>query len=143
MSDNRALDQVAYWNDEAGPRWVAGQERMDTLMAPLTEAALARARPSPGERVIDVGCGCGATVLAIADRVGATGSVLGVDISQPMLARASRTGAGTRSRAGSACSWPTRRRTRLILNRPISCSRASGSCSSTILSRHSPMFGVP
>jgi SAM-dependent methyltransferase len=38
--------------------------------------------------VIDVGCGCGATTLAIAGRVGPRGRVLGVDVSAVMLARA-------------------------------------------------------
>ncbi len=88
MSGAPQANQAAYWNEEAGPRWVAAQERMDTLFAPLTEAALDHAAPQPGERVLDIGCGCGATVLALAASVRATGSVLGVDISRPMLARA-------------------------------------------------------
>ena len=45
-------------------------------------------RRFPGERAIDVGCGCGATTIALAGRVGESGHVLGVDISEPMLARA-------------------------------------------------------
>jgi SAM-dependent methyltransferase len=80
--------QIGYWNTEAGPRWVANQERMDAMLAPLMHAALDRARPATGERVLDIGCGCGATLLALAERVGPTGSVFGVDISAPMLARA-------------------------------------------------------
>jgi SAM-dependent methyltransferase len=47
-----------------------------------------RARVAPGERVLDVGCGCGQTSLQLAERVGASGSVTGIDISAPMLARA-------------------------------------------------------
>ncbi|MBV8334334.1 MAG: methyltransferase domain-containing protein, partial [Alphaproteobacteria bacterium] len=42
----------------------------------------------PGERVIDVGCGCGATALELAARVGPSGFVVGIDVSQPMLKRA-------------------------------------------------------
>ena len=80
--------QIAYWNNKAGPRWVATQERMDALLAPLMHAGLDRARPAAGERVVDIGCGCGATLLELAGRVGPNGSVLGVDISAPMLARA-------------------------------------------------------
>jgi SAM-dependent methyltransferase len=80
--------QIDYWNTEAGPRWVANQERMDAMLAPLMNAALDRARPAAGERVLDIGCGCGATLLALAARVGPQGSVLGVDISAPMLGRA-------------------------------------------------------
>jgi SAM-dependent methyltransferase len=80
--------QIEYWNSEAGPRWVANQERMDTLLAPLMLAALDRARPAVGEAVLDIGCGCGATLLELAGRVGPNGSVFGVDISAPMLGRA-------------------------------------------------------
>ena len=38
-----------------------------------------------GEHIIDIGCGCGQTSLALAARVGPMGSVMGVDISKPML----------------------------------------------------------
>ncbi len=80
--------EIAYWNSEAVGNWVAEQERMDASLAPVAAAALARAAPRPGERVIDVGCGCGATVLALAEAVGRQGRVLGVDISRAMLGRA-------------------------------------------------------
>lgn len=80
--------QIDYWNNEAGRRWVATQERMDAMLAPLMHAALDRARPVVGETVLDIGCGCGATLLELARRVGPNGSVLGIDISAPMLDRA-------------------------------------------------------
>lgn len=80
--------QIAYWNNEAGPRWVAMQERMDVLLAPLLHAALDFAHPAAGENVLDIGCGCGATLLELAGRVGPNGSVAGVDVSAPMLGRA-------------------------------------------------------
>jgi ubiquinone/menaquinone biosynthesis C-methylase UbiE len=47
-----------------------------------------------GERALDLGCGCGATTLELARRVGPGGSVLGVDLSEPMLARARERAAG-------------------------------------------------
>jgi SAM-dependent methyltransferase len=84
--DNAA--QIAYWNDRAAVTWTTFQERLDTLFEPLTALALDAAAPLPGERIIDIGCGCGATVLALAGRVGPTGQVLGLDISEPMAARA-------------------------------------------------------
>ena len=84
--DNAA--QIAYWNDRAAVTWTTFQERLDALFEPLTALALDAAAPAPGEQIIDVGCGCGATVLALADRVGANGQVLGLDISEPMAARA-------------------------------------------------------
>ena len=55
------------------------------MMAPLTEALLVRADPAGGERALDIGCGFGTTAIALSQRVGASGSVLGIDISRPML----------------------------------------------------------
>jgi SAM-dependent methyltransferase len=86
MSENP--EQSKYWNEVAGPRWVRFQEILDAELAGLTAAALERARPAAGETAIDVGCGCGGTALELARRVGAGGRVLGVDLSEPMLARA-------------------------------------------------------
>src|SRR3984885_4146446 len=80
--------QIAYWNDRAAVTWTAFQERLDAVFAPLTALALDAAAPAAGEHVIDIGCGCGATVLALADRVGPTGEVLGLDVSEQMAARA-------------------------------------------------------
>jgi SAM-dependent methyltransferase len=79
--------QIEYWNEDAGPKWVQLEEQLDAQIGPIGEAMLERAAPRPGERVIDVGCGCGATTLSIAERISPGGHVTGVDISQPMLAR--------------------------------------------------------
>jgi ubiquinone/menaquinone biosynthesis C-methylase UbiE len=47
-----------------------------------------------GLSVLDVGCGTGADVIDIARRVGSSGSVIGVDISEAMIAEAQRRSAG-------------------------------------------------
>lgn len=86
--------QVADWNGAVGERWAADQERTDQLIQAYGEAALAAGRPAAGERVLDIGCGCGATSLALAESVGAQGRVLGVDVSGPMLAVARGRGEG-------------------------------------------------
>jgi SAM-dependent methyltransferase len=78
-------EQIAEWNGALGQRWVAMQQEIDRIVAPFGDAALKAAAPQPGERVIDIGCGCGDTSMEIARIVGATGSVLGIDVSQPML----------------------------------------------------------
>lgn len=92
MVDN--TEQVEFWNGPGAARWVRHQEIMDAILEPFGRAVLEAARPKAGERAVDVGCGCGWTSLALAEAVGAGGSVLGVDVSAPMLERA-------RQRAGS------------------------------------------
>src|SRR4051794_27854808 len=81
-------DQIAYWNGPGGQRWADRQQAQDILLAPVADILIKRARPAFGERVLDVGCGSGAISIAVAEKVGPTGHVLGIDISAPMLARA-------------------------------------------------------
>jgi SAM-dependent methyltransferase len=102
-------EQVRYWNEVAGPKWAKHQGRLDDMIGPLGAAAIDRAAPHPGERVLDVGCGCGATALELRDRVGDRGEVLGVDLSEPMLevARGRTTGmAGVRFEKADAQTEP-------------------------------------
>jgi len=79
-------DQLAFWNGVGGRTWVVRQSHTDTTLAPASEALLAFAAPRAGERVLDVGCGCGATTLDFARAVGPTGRVAALDISVSMLA---------------------------------------------------------
>lgn len=87
-------DQIAYWNAQAGETWAAQQDKLDRQLEPLGEAAIAALAPKAGERLIDIGCGAGQTTLALAQRVGSGGSVLGVDISAPLLDVARRRAEG-------------------------------------------------
>ena len=80
--------QIAYWNDRAGQTWTRLQDRMDRLLEPIATLALEAADVAQNERVIDVGCGCGATILELARRVGPGGQVTGLDVPEPMTARA-------------------------------------------------------
>ncbi len=81
-------DQIAYWNDKAGPKWVTMQDRLDAQLERFNAAVLERAELKPGDRVLDIGCGCGATTLAAVARVAPGGAATGADISRPMLERA-------------------------------------------------------
>ena len=84
----RNADQIAFWNGPAGQHWTDRQPMQDLLLAPVSQILIDRAGARPGERVLDVGCGCGATTIAFAERVAPSGLAFGVDISVPMLARA-------------------------------------------------------
>ncbi len=88
MPDEANAEQIRYWNQHAGPAWVRNQERLDRQIAPHGEIALEAAAPCAGERALDVGCGCGATTLALAERVGGDGAATGLDVSAVMLERA-------------------------------------------------------
>jgi SAM-dependent methyltransferase len=76
------------WNGIDGEYWARQQDHLDRTLAPVTEPLLAFAEPRAGFTVLDVGCGCGATTIELARAVGSSGRVVGVDISEPMLARA-------------------------------------------------------
>jgi 2-polyprenyl-3-methyl-5-hydroxy-6-metoxy-1,4-benzoquinol methylase len=112
-------DQIAFWNGLAGQHWTDRQQAQDAILAPVSDILIDRAKARAGEWIVDVGCGCGATTIALAQKVGPTGHVLGIDISAPM--------------------WPARDKSRRPACRPILCSgtqrytrsslRVSTSCS--------------
>lgn len=78
-----------FWERRA-PAWERRAETLnhfsDTYGIPAIEALA----PGPGERILDVGCGPGTTVVELARRVGPTGEVVGVDIAPGMVAAAER-----------------------------------------------------
>ena len=65
------------WAGEMGERWLAQLDRFESMISPVGDALLARAAFQPGERVVDLGCGGGATSFAIAEAVAPRGHVLG------------------------------------------------------------------
>ncbi|HEX3429418.1 MAG TPA: class I SAM-dependent methyltransferase [Rhizomicrobium sp.] len=77
--------QVEYWNGPVGERWASLQESIDLHLAEITEALIGFAVPRAGERVLDVGCGCGTTTFLLAMNTEPEGSAAGIDISAPML----------------------------------------------------------
>lgn len=87
MAEQNA-DQVGDWNGQSGKRWVVNQDRLDSMAAVFGQAAIEATAPAKGEHVLDIGCGAGASSLALAARVGEGGQVLGVDISEPLISQA-------------------------------------------------------
>jgi ubiquinone/menaquinone biosynthesis C-methylase UbiE len=85
--------QIEYWNGAVGERWARLQETIDGNLASITEGLMSFAAAKPGERVLDIGCGCGTATIMLSKAVGPSGDVTGVDISAPMLAVARSRGA--------------------------------------------------
>ena len=90
MSETSATNeqQVEYWNAVAGPKWVKLSDLINRQIEPLGEKIMDQLALASGEAVLDVGCGCGQTSRSLAQRVGASGRVLGADVSEVMLAEA-------------------------------------------------------
>jgi SAM-dependent methyltransferase len=81
-------DQIAYWNGPGGQKWADRQAAQEILLGPIADLLIAHAKPQAGERVMDIGCGSGATTIAFAKAVAPNGFALGLDVSGPMLAQA-------------------------------------------------------
>jgi len=92
---------VAFW-EQAAPGWIRHAERQDELGRPLGAAAMDQLRAGPGERVLDVGCGCGGTTAELAAAVGPAGVAVGVDVSEAMVAAARERYSGPGDGSGAA-----------------------------------------
>lgn len=79
-------DMQQTWTDR-GRGWVEQERTFDAVFAPVTEAILGDAAPAPGQRVLDVGCGSGTLLDAVA---AAGADPVGVDISPTMVEAARR-----------------------------------------------------
>lgn len=83
-ADRLRHEQRTLWSGAAG----AWQRTAETPIPldPITARILAEARIQAGMRVLDLGSGAGNPALFIAEQVGETGSVLGLDLSPVMVA---------------------------------------------------------
>jgi SAM-dependent methyltransferase len=85
-----AEEQSKLWNGPAAQAWVESQQFLDRLLKPFEELLVQAVASTGACRVLDVGCGTGATTLAIGQQLGAHGTAVGVDISEPMIEVARR-----------------------------------------------------
>jgi SAM-dependent methyltransferase len=79
------------WSGAGG--WVRLQATLDAMFARVEDLLVDRIDPS-ATAVLDVGCGTGATTLAIARALGPRARCVGVDISEQMIALARERAAG-------------------------------------------------
>ena len=78
-------EQKALWNGRAGCAWVEAKDALDRMFTPFEDLLVQQIPAGSGRSVLDVGCGTGATTLALARRTGPSGRAVGIDISEPMI----------------------------------------------------------
>jgi SAM-dependent methyltransferase len=93
-------EQTRLWNGPSGHAWVENQDLLDQIYKPFEDLLVELAASKPREGVLDIGCGAGATTVAIARH--ANGCV-GADISAPLIAAAKARAARERSQATFIC----------------------------------------
>ncbi|MGY4575361.1 class I SAM-dependent methyltransferase [Bradyrhizobium sp. USDA 3256] len=80
-------EQVKLWNGAAGRAWVETRELLEGMFRPLEELLVEAVSDAAASRVLDIGCGTGATTFAVARVLGGRqGHCTGIDISEPMIA---------------------------------------------------------
>jgi SAM-dependent methyltransferase len=80
--------QLAMWNNIGGQTWADLQEMLDRLLQPFETLLIDAAVAAGGKSVLDVGCGAGSTTLALARALGPKSRCTGIDISAPLIAKA-------------------------------------------------------
>ena len=88
MMSTPSDEQTRRWNSAPGLAWVEMQAVLDQTYAPLETLLVDAVAAVSAARVLDVGCGTGATTLAVARRLAPKDGCVGVDISEPMIAAA-------------------------------------------------------
>jgi ubiquinone/menaquinone biosynthesis C-methylase UbiE len=86
MHDIPNQEMAALWNGASGRAWVDEQPLLDQTYEPIEALLVEAVAASGARRVLDIGCGSGATSLAVARRLGPRARVTGVDISEPLVA---------------------------------------------------------
>lgn len=78
-------EQAQLWNGPAGRAWVDTQDLLDGTFKGIEDRLAEAVAARPAARLLDIGCGTGATTLAASRRLGPNGSATGIDISAPMI----------------------------------------------------------
>src|SRR5262245_24246664 len=80
------VDQAEAWDGSDAELWVEFEDQLNASIARHTSLLRDSTLILRGDRVLDIGCGCGESTRNAA-RLAHPGSVLGVDLSARMLER--------------------------------------------------------
>jgi len=78
-------EYVDFWNEVLVPKFVKWKHIIVDGLTHHSEAVFPRLTVGAGDRVVDVGCGFGDTAIKLAERVGPSGYVLGIDCCDAFL----------------------------------------------------------
>jgi len=92
-------DQEEMWNGAGGKAWVRAQTLLDTAFQPFADILVETVTTANANSVLDIGCGTGATTLAMAKALGPEADCLGLDISETMISHARKRAAESGSHA--------------------------------------------
>ncbi|KJS24141.1 MAG: SAM-dependent methyltransferase [Hyphomonadaceae bacterium BRH_c29] len=81
-------EQAEQWNGPGARSWIQAQTLLDQTFLNFEKMLVEAVKAAGASTVLDIGCGTGATTRAIARQLGPDGRALGLDISAPMIARA-------------------------------------------------------
>lgn len=93
------------WQDAVGRGWAAMWRKTDRAFGALTQRLLGAVEQTPGDTVLDIGCGAGELSLALA---GTRKRVIGLDVSADLIATATERGRGIANLSfelGDAAAW--------------------------------------
>lgn len=68
------------------PGWRRNREKLGVTASPITERLISLSDVKRGDRVLDMACGAGDPAFILAETVGPSGFVLGLDLSEEMVA---------------------------------------------------------
>ena len=85
MSNSINIEQEELWNGSFGEGFIRSEDYLHRLIEPFSKTAIDRVNAQPGDYILDVGCGCGSTSIALAQ---SGAKIRGIDISEKMISRA-------------------------------------------------------
>lgn len=90
MTGQANAGMAEFWNGKGGENWLSREARLEASLRPFGQQAMAAGAITAGQRILDIGFGCGDSAIELAGKVGPEGQVHGVDISLAMVDAANK-----------------------------------------------------